>query len=207
MTPYAVRQRRKGRGARAAVAVAAVVLLAGCASSTGTGVAGGGSAASSPAGDPLTTVGVTTWPQGQRPTLADTSGTTLSGSHLRLSDLQGKVVVLNAWASWCYPCRSETPVLAALARSTTSRGIVFVGIDEQDDPGSARDFVATQHVPYESLADSDGQLLGALKLVSPNAIPSTLVLDRQGRVAARIIGPASRAELTALLDELAPQAG
>ena len=181
-------------------------LLAGC-SATDAGAPGGAASSGAPATDPLTTVGVTTWPEGQRPTLADTSGTTLSGASLRLSDLRGKVVVLNAWASWCYPCRTETPVLAALSRSMSSRGVVFVGIDEQDESGPARDFVAAQHVPYESLVDAHGVLLSGLKLVSPNAIPSTLVIDPKGGVAGRIIGPATRDQLTALLDRLAPAAG
>lgn len=185
--------------AAAASAVAlALPLLAGCASV---------SAASDPASsgpDALTTVGVTTWPAGSRSSVTDLSGVTLGGKSLTLSDLRGHVVVLNAWASWCYPCRSEMPGLASVAHATASRGVVFVGIDEQDEAAAARDFVSAQHVPFASLVDSDGRLLAGLKVVSPNAIPSTLVLDRSGGIAARIIGPASPDELATLLDRLAP---
>ena len=152
--------------------------------------------------DALTTVGVTTWPAGSRPEVTDLTGVTLTGKSLALSDFRGHVVVLNAWASWCYPCRAEMPGLASVARSTAGRGVVFVGIDEQDEGSSARDFVSAQHVPFASVVDSDGRLLAGLKVVSPNAIPSTLVLDPSGRIAARIIGPAKTAELVSLLDSL-----
>jgi thiol-disulfide isomerase/thioredoxin len=136
--------------------------------------------------------------------VTDLSGATLEGRTLALSALRGHVVVLNAWASWCYPCRAEMPGLASVAKATASRGVVFVGINEQDEGAAARDFVAAQHVPFASLVDSDGRLLAALKVVSPKAIPSTLVLDPSGRIAARIIGPATTEELTAVLDGLAP---
>ena len=96
------------------------------------------------------------------------------------------------------------PDLASVARSTAARGVRFIGINEQDELGAAQTFVTEQHVPFASLVDSDGHLLGGLKVVSPNAIPSTLVLDGSGHVAARIIGPASSAQLTTLLDQLAP---
>ena len=173
-------------------------VLASCASTpAGSGSSAGGA-------DALTTVGVTTWPSGSRQTVADLSGDTLTGTRLALSDLRGHVVVLNAWASWCYPCRAEMPGLATVAHATAARGVVFVGINEQDEAPAARDFVAAQHVPFTSLADPQGLLLASLKVVSPNAIPSTLVLDAQGGIAARIIGPATSGELTSLLDRLAP---
>jgi len=136
--------------------------------------------------------------------VADLSGATLAGRTMALSELRGHVVVLNAWASWCYPCRSEMPGLASVAHATASRGVAFLGIDEQDEPSAARDFASSQHVPFGSLVDSDGRLLASLKVVSPNAIPSTLVLDASGGIAARIIGPATVDELTAVLDRLAP---
>jgi len=186
-----------GAVARSLVVALALPLLASCAAGSGTGSTGA-------AADPLTTVGVTTWPTGSRPTVTDVSGTTLGGQPLALSALRGHVVVLNAWASWCYPCRAEMPDLATVARATASRGVLFLGINEQDDRSSAVSFVAAQHVPFTSLVDADGRLLGGLKVVSPAAIPSTLVLDQNGLVAARIIGPATVSELTAVLDRLAP---
>ena len=178
----------------------ALPLVASCSAVSAAGTAVPASASA----DPLTTVGVTTWPAGSRPTVSDVSGVTLDGKPLALSALRGHVVVLNAWASWCYPCRAEMPDLATVARATAGRGVTFLGINEQDDRSSAVSFVAAQHVPFTSLVDSDGRILGGLKVVSPDAIPSTLVLDRNGQVAARIIGPATVPELTAVLDRLAP---
>lgn len=176
----------------------AVPLLASCAA------ASAGSPSAAGTADALTTLGVTTWSGQDRPSVPDISGVTLDGRRMALSDLHGDVVVLNAWASWCYPCRAEMPDLATVARSTAHRGVVFVGLNEQDDGSAAQAFVSAQRVPFASLVDSDGHLLGGLKVVSPEAIPSTLVLDRSGRVVARIIGPATVSGLTALLDRLAP---
>jgi peroxiredoxin len=150
-------------------------------------------------------VGLTTWKVGSRPELHELSGTTLSGARLSLSALRGKVIVLNAWASWCFPCRSEVPALVAASRSSAARGVTFLGIDEQDSADAARAFVAAEHMPYPSLFDDDGTVLGSLGLVPANAIPSTLVLDRTGRVAARVIGATTAAELSMLLDQLAPK--
>jgi len=183
--------------ARALAVALALPLLASCAAASGAGTSGA-------AADPMTTLGVTTWPAGSRPAVTDVSGITLGGQPLALSALRGHVVVLNAWASWCYPCRAEMPDLATVARATAGRGVTFLGINEQDDRSSAVSFVAAQHIPFTSLVDVDGRLLGGLKVVSPAAIPSTLVLDQHGLVAARIIGPATVSQLTAVLDRLAP---
>jgi len=132
------------------------------------------------------------------------SGVTLDGRALSLADLRGHVVVLNTWASWCYPCRTELPALASVQRATAGRGITFVGIDEQDSSSAARAFLVAHGVSYANLTDSDGQLLASVGLVPPAAIPSTLVVDRAGDVAARIIGAITAAELTRVLDQLAP---
>ncbi len=152
-----------------------------------------------------TVVGVTTWKVGSRPAVNELSGTTLAGARLSMTDLRGQVVVLNSWASWCYPCRSEVPALVAVSRATADRGVTFVGIDEQDSDSAGRTFMASNHVPYPSLVDSDGALLGSLRLVPASAIPSTLIVDRTGRVAARVIGPTTAAELSELLAQLAPK--
>jgi thiol-disulfide isomerase/thioredoxin len=177
-------------------------VLASC--SFGAGTAGGpGSTSTSSPGDSAV-VGLTTWAPGQRPALHDLSGSTLAGRPLALAGLHGQVVVLNTWASWCYPCRTEVPALVAVARATAGRGVTFVGMDEQDTVASARTFQSAQHMPYASLVDPDGRLLARLGLVPADAIPSTLVVDRTGHVAARFIGPLTAASLTHVLDELAP---
>jgi thiol-disulfide isomerase/thioredoxin len=137
----------------------------------------------------LNSVGVTTYQVGNRPTLPALGGTTLQGAPLQLKSLLGHVVVLNTWASWCYPCRAESPALAKIAADSQHLGVRFVGIDEQDNTIKAVAFVTTTGATYPQLIDSDGKLLQSLRLVPPSAIPSTLVLDSSGFVAARIIGP------------------
>lgn len=174
------------------------VLLAGCATSGGAGSRVSGAAPS--AGD---RVGVTVYAVGERPTIPDVSGTTLDGASFALSALRGHVVVLNTWASWCEPCRAESPVLAQVATATASAGVRFVGIDEQDTPAAARAFVASAGTRYPHVVDADGVLLASLRLVPSTGIPSTLVLDAHGLVAARVIGPIDAATLRSLVTSIA----
>jgi thiol-disulfide isomerase/thioredoxin len=183
-------------------AVVGCVLLAGCSSTTGVGHV----AATTPGGGSIDAIGVTTYAPGQRPSIPDLSGPTLDGSTLSLSSLKGHVVVLNAWASWCDPCRNESPALGRLAKQTAGLGVRFVGIDEQDTPDSARKFAASAGTTYPHLIDEDGSMLGSLRLVPPAAIPSTLVLDRSGLVAGRIIGPIDATSLAALIRAVASEA-
>lgn len=133
----------------------------------------------------------------------DLVGTTLSGDRFSLADQRGHVVVLNVWASWCAPCRSEAPALAQVARDTAKRGVVFVGLVTRDSEAAARAFVERFDVPYPSVVDADGALqLQFGDSLPPQAIPSTLVIDAEGRVAARVLGEVSAANLRALVDEV-----
>jgi thiol-disulfide isomerase/thioredoxin len=133
------------------------------------------------------------------------SGETLSGKKLDLSSYAGKVIVLNVWGSWCPPCRKETPDLVAAAKALRPKGVEFLGLNTRDnDPGPAKAFVRTFEVPYPSVYDPHGaQLLGFRDTLPPSAIPSTLVIDRQGRVAARVLGPMTRRTLEALAGDVA----
>jgi thiol-disulfide isomerase/thioredoxin len=114
----------------------------------------------------------------------------------------GSVVVINLWASWCEPCRTESPVLARAARALAAQKVAFVGIDELDTTGSATQFVAMAGVTYPQLVDSDGTLLRHLPLLPQKGIPSTLILDRHHRMAARVIGPVTAGEIQTLVSEL-----
>ncbi|MDQ6686181.1 MAG: TlpA family protein disulfide reductase [Actinomycetota bacterium] len=118
------------------------------------------------------------------------AGKTIGGRRVSLADFSGRVVVINVWGSWCPPCRAETPILDAAARTLAHQDVVFLGINTRDnDPAQVRAFLRLHHVPYPSIYDPDGQTLLAFDgTLTPNSIPSTVVVDRQGRVAASILG-------------------
>lgn len=149
--------------------------------------------------------GLVVFPVAQRSRIPEIKGTTLDGAPLKLSDFQSKVVVINIWGSWCGPCRVETPDLVRLANENANRGVQFLGIDTRDNADSARAFAKKFEMPYPSLFDEGGRVLLPLRGVVPSAvIPSTVVVDRQGRVAARVIGPVTYKTLNGVLsDELA----
>ena len=146
-------------------------------------------------------VGVTAYPAASRVPLPALSGTTLDGRTLAVADLRGHVVILNIWASWCEPCKSESPALVAVAKSTNALGVRFLGIDEADQAPAAMKFLQAIGSTYPHLVDKDGRLLGQMARWLPPAVPGTLVLDPQGRVAARVIGavtgPQIRAQIAA----------
>lgn len=133
----------------------------------------------------------------------DVSGTTLTGEALRLSDYRGKVVVLNVWASWCAPCRAEAPALNALSEEFLDDGVHFIGLNTRDSQAAAEAFVASKGVPYPSLVDSDGRIqVQFVDSLPPQAIPSTVIIDREGRVAARALGKVSESDLRGLIEPL-----
>ncbi len=123
------------------------------------------------------------------------AGETLDGAQLDVADLRGKVVVVNFWASWCAPCRAEAPNLKAVAERRAAEGVAFVGVAVKDDADAARAFERTQQVPYPSLFDQAGVVLTRFRALAPQTPPSTLLLDRQGRIAGRFIGGVTETEL------------
>lgn len=125
------------------------------------------------------------------------SGTTLDGENFELPN--GGIVVVNVWASWCAPCRAEAPTLAALANKY--KGVVFVGVLTRDSEVAARAFQNRFNLPYPTLVD-DSVLLGFRDTLSANAIPSTILMDPKGRVAARISGEITVASLSDLIEKL-----
>jgi thiol-disulfide isomerase/thioredoxin len=140
---------------------------------------------------------------GDRPAAPDISGTTLSGSKLSLSAYRGTVVVLNFWGSWCSPCRAEAPALAALSQKYASRGVRFLGIDIRDSPASAEAFMRDYGIRYPSLNDPSDELALAFRdTVPPGGIPTTLLIDRSGHIAGRIIGESSYSGLSAMLADV-----
>ena len=127
-------------------------------------------------------------------------GTTLTGQRFSLAGDRGDVVVLNFWGSWCAPCRAEAPALAALAKHFQRDAVRFVGDDVHDYATAARAFERTFGVSYPSLNDPGEQVALAFhSTLPPTAIPSTLVIDRGGRIAARVIGEVGYNGLRALI--------
>lgn len=131
------------------------------------------------------------------------SGRTLTGQDLDVTTFRGRVVVLNFWGSWCAPCIAEAPNLNAVYAKTKASGVQFVGIDIKDDKSTARAFERSKSVTYPSLYDPDGQLLLKFRGKAPQIPPSTFVLDRQGRVAARFLGAVTEDELLAPVQAVA----
>ena len=125
------------------------------------------------------------------------TGLTLDGENLQVP--HGGIVVVNVWASWCAPCRAEAPTLAALANKY--QGVVFVGVLTRDSEVAARAFEKRFQIPYPTLVD-DSVLLGFRDTLSANAIPSTIVIDKKGLVAARISGQITVASLSDLIEKI-----
>jgi thiol-disulfide isomerase/thioredoxin len=125
------------------------------------------------------------------------SGMTLLGSKYSLP--KNQMAVINVWASWCSPCRAEEPSLAAMAQKYPE--INFLGILTRDNPVNAEAFVRKNKSPYPTLID-DSVLIGFSKSLPANAIPTTLVLDKNGLVAGRISGVITIASLTELLEKV-----
>jgi cytochrome c biogenesis protein CcmG, thiol:disulfide interchange protein DsbE len=113
----------------------------------------------------------------------------LGDGRVRLAELRGVAVVLNFWASWCDPCRVEAPVLAAGWRRFRADGVVFVGLDMQDDPGDARRFLSEQRITYLNVRDRGNAVSRRYGLTG---IPETYFIDARGRVVAHVIGAIDR---------------
>lgn len=130
-------------------------------------------------------------------------GETLTGETLETRDWLGSVVVVNVWGSWCVPCREEAPELVGAYELTRDQGVEFVGIDVRDQLTQARGFVESFGIDYPSFFDPDGSLLLNFSGTVPvSAVPSTVVLDQQGRVAASVIGAVDETTLTGLIDDV-----
>lgn len=143
-------------------------------------------------------------PKADRVGAPDISGTTLDGKSIQLSDYSGSVIVVNVWGSWCAPCRAEAPVLRQVARETKELGVQFLGLNTRDQQAAARAFEDQFNITYPSLIDTSGELQVAFNdSLPPNAIPSTLIIDRDFRVAGRIVGPATYNQLSDMVREIA----
>lgn len=125
-----------------------------------------------------------------------------------LADAVGDVVVLNVWASWCPPCRKEAPDLQAVSEELADDGVRFIGVNTRDGQTetAALAFEEEFGITYPSVVDPHGEALLAFReTLPPAAIPSTLVIDRAGRMAARVLGPIGETSLRDLVSDVADE--
>jgi thiol-disulfide isomerase/thioredoxin len=182
----------RGRLALLAAAAALTPLVAACSTTSGqqdgsAGITGTGS--------------IVTVAPADRHDPVDLSGETLDGTSLDLADYRGQIVVVNYWAAWCGPCRGEADDLVAAHNQLP--GVQFVGLDRNDDSrANALAFTRTFNVPYPSLYDTGGMLLAFDGAVPPTSLPSTIVLDKDGRVAAFVLGATTTTTLVDLVDDV-----
>jgi thiol-disulfide isomerase/thioredoxin len=132
------------------------------------------------------------------------SGPTESGGLLKSDQLQGVVVVMNFWYAGCAPCRAEAPDLVAVNKLFVGKNVQFVGVNVRDSAATALAFDRNFDITWPSIIDSQSGsvLLAFTGLVTPQAVPTTLVLDKKGRVAARVLGKVEASTLKALIQRV-----
>ena len=184
---------------RLLLALVGLLILTGC--STGSGavaVNNGGEfrfVAGTPAGEVI--------PVGQRAAAPSFSGTLLGGGSFSSASLRGKVAVLNFWGSWCAPCRVETPQFQQVYAQVRSEGVSFLGLNVKET--SEQFPLAFLHrfgIDFPSIYDPRGEVALAFRDYPANAIPSTIVLDRENRVAAVYTGQVAQKDLRRVLDRV-----
>jgi len=142
-------------------------------------------------------------PAAKRSTPVELAGTLLDGAPWDIATTRGKVLVINVWGSWCAPCVAEAPVLQKTwsELQADKAPVDFVGIDFREDPARGAAFATKAGVTYPSLSDESGVSILALQGKAPTQ-PTTLVLDTQGRIAARVSGATSASTLRGLVDDV-----
>jgi thiol-disulfide isomerase/thioredoxin len=170
-----------------AIAIASALALTGC---------GGGS--STPEESFIEGSGAVTFIEvAKRNSAPALSGMTLTGKTFTFN--RGQVAVVNVWASWCSPCRAEIPTLIELSKQYSD--VQFMGILTRDNPATAEAFARRLAIPYPTFID-DSLLIGFKGTLPANAIPSTVLIDKEGKVAARISGAVTLTSLSKLIRKL-----
>ena len=192
----------------AATTVAAVLVLSGCSSDSG-GLAkqyGNGTTQNYISGDGAVTEVATD----KRTDAVDFSAKDTDGDTVSSKALKGKVVVLNFWYAGCPPCRAEAKYLNKVHDEYAGKDVQFIGVNVRDERGTAAAFERTFGIDYPTVLDQKtGEMQLALSgQIAPNAVPATIVLDKQGRVAARVLGAVDGPSIldTLVGDELAGKA-
>ncbi|MEU5366409.1 TlpA disulfide reductase family protein [Streptomyces sp. NPDC005925] len=195
------RSHRTGRARRRTAltttgVAAAALLLSACGSGGTTG--GGGNTGFVTGKD-----GIATVRKGGRTAVPDLSGPTVDGKRVDVADHRGEVVVINVWGSWCPPCRLEAKNFEKVHQDLKDEGVAFVGINTRDSSvGLARAFEKNYGVTFPSLYDPTGKLMLRFEkgTLNPQAVPSTLVVDRDGKIAARTLQALTEDQLRKMID-------
>jgi cytochrome c biogenesis protein CcmG/thiol:disulfide interchange protein DsbE len=124
---------------------------------------------------------------------------TYDGKTFKLSQYRGQVVLVNFWASWCGPCRSEASDLNAIWREYKDRGVVFIGVGHLDNENDAKAFIDEFDIPYMAGPDI---LTDASTKYRVKGVPETYIIDKQGNLVVTIPGPTTAANLRPILDRL-----
>ncbi len=191
-----------GRRRTPVVAALLALLLGGCGVGTDAVAAGGSFTFVAPGGQTR----IFYEPE-SRGTVRGLSGDSLLGPAptVGLEDFPGQVVVLNVWGSWCGPCREEAPGLQQVYETTRATGVTVLGIDVRDDRDAAADFMRDRGLTYPSIFDNPGRSLVALRGFPRNTVPSTIVLDREHRVAAVFLTTVRIGELLPVVQRIAAE--
>ncbi len=141
-------------------------------------------------------------PDGRRKDAGAFSGTLLAGGRTSLAAAKGKVLVVNFWATWCPPCRTETPQFDLLYRQIKAKGVDFLGIDTKDVKGNAKAFVQDNDISYPIVFDEQGETALRLGNLPQAALPFTVLIDQRGKVAGVYVERLSTVDLRRSLDQL-----
>lgn len=176
----------------AAATAVGVLMLAGCSGPAATDQVGFQS------GDGTVTI----IPVADRRPAPVLTGTTLDGEQVSTADFAGRPVVINVWGSWCAPCRAEAPELVE-AHQRLDGEVAFLGVNTRDlDVAPAQAFQRAFGISYPSIYDPDGELLLGFAQLPPKAIPSTVIIDADGDVAARVLGAVDASTLDGILADI-----
>lgn len=179
------------------MAAALLAAVAGCSTATGGDsgfVSGDGS--------------ITQLEPGDREPAPTLEGDDLSGERVSSKDYRGQTLVVNVWGSWCAPCRAEAPELVEAAKDLRDDDVQFLGLTTKSQTGEGApaqdvEFARDAGMRYPSIQDYDGeQQLGFTETLPANAIPTTWIIDDEGRVAARILGETTASTLTGLVEDV-----
>jgi thiol-disulfide isomerase/thioredoxin len=186
--------------ATAAVIISALLMITGCSTDS----AGQNSQTGSENGYVGSDQQLTRVPVDKRKPAPEIDGPSLvGGKQIDSADYRGKVLVINIWGSWCPPCRKEAPDLQAASNQLGSKA-QFIGINSRDSGEAApAAFLRSHKISYPSIYDPDGTQVVKFSNLPPSAIPSTLVIDKHGRIAVRILGTITRDTLVDIVDDVA----